>query len=168
MYEHNRWPTSKQAEADNLSHCLSQAFSNISAATGLDPYQHYLCKYCRMCFFGSLFPILTRNKKQKKQLAGWSCGSKNHQLANWANLIFLWVLVVDLFYQRVDSSSEFQLSLRILGMSWGVKTTCFEAPEVSLGGYGVSIGGGDGFLGLHHFMPRFSHSPWGLASRFNV
>jgi len=26
-------------------------------------------------------------------------------------------------------------------MSWGVKTTCFEAPGVSLGGSGVSIGG---------------------------
>ena len=32
-------------------------------------------------------------------------------------------------------------SLRILGMSWGVKTTCLEAPGVSLGGSGVSIGG---------------------------
>ena len=30
-------------------------------------------------------------------------------------------------------------TLRILGMSWGVKTTCFEAPGVSLGGSGVSI-----------------------------
>ncbi len=27
------------------------------------------------------------------------------------------------------------------GMSWGVKTTCLEAPGVSLGGSGVSIGG---------------------------
>ena len=26
-------------------------------------------------------------------------------------------------------------------MSWGVKTTCFKAPEVSLGGSGVFIGG---------------------------
>ena len=33
------------------------------------------------------------------------------------------------------------LALRILGMSWGVKTTCLEAPGVSLGGSGVSIGG---------------------------
>ena len=32
-------------------------------------------------------------------------------------------------------------TLRILGMSWGVKITCFEAPGVSLGGSGVSIGG---------------------------
>ena len=32
--------------------------------------------------------------------------------------------------------------LRILGMSWGVKTTCLEALfGVSLGGFGVSIGG---------------------------
>ena len=33
------------------------------------------------------------------------------------------------------------ITLRILGMSWGVKTTCFEAPGMSLGGSGVSIGG---------------------------
>jgi len=26
-------------------------------------------------------------------------------------------------------------------MSWGVKTTCFKVPGVSLGGSGVSIGG---------------------------
>ena len=32
-------------------------------------------------------------------------------------------------------------NLRILGMSWGVKNTFFEAPGVSLGGSGVSIGG---------------------------
>ena len=32
-------------------------------------------------------------------------------------------------------------ALRLLGMSWGVKTTCLEAPGVSLGGSGVSIGG---------------------------
>jgi len=32
-------------------------------------------------------------------------------------------------------------SLRILGMSWGIKTTCFEAPGVSLGGSGGSKGG---------------------------
>ena len=32
-------------------------------------------------------------------------------------------------------------ALRLHGMSWGVKTTCFKAPEVSLGGSGVSIGG---------------------------
>ena len=32
-------------------------------------------------------------------------------------------------------------ALRILGMSRGVKTTCFKAPGVSLGGSGVSIGG---------------------------
>ncbi len=35
----------------------------------------------------------------------------------------------------------FQYTLRLLGMSWGVKTTCLEAPGVSLGGSGVSIGG---------------------------
>ena len=35
----------------------------------------------------------------------------------------------------------FLSTIRILGMSWGVKTTCLEAPGVSLGGSGVSIGG---------------------------
>ena len=33
------------------------------------------------------------------------------------------------------------LALRLLGVSWGVKTACLEAPGVSLGGSGVSIGG---------------------------
>ena len=32
-------------------------------------------------------------------------------------------------------------ALRLHGMSWGVKTTCFKARGVSLGGSGVSIGG---------------------------
>ena len=32
-------------------------------------------------------------------------------------------------------------TLRLHRMSWGVKTTCFKAPGVSLGGSGVSIGG---------------------------
>ena len=32
-------------------------------------------------------------------------------------------------------------TLKLHGMSWGVKTTCFKAPGVSLGGSGVSIGG---------------------------
>ena len=32
-------------------------------------------------------------------------------------------------------------ALRLHRMSWGVKTTCFKAPGVSLGGSGVSIGG---------------------------
>ena len=35
----------------------------------------------------------------------------------------------------------FHCTLRLHGMSWGVKTTCFKAPGVSLGGSGVSIGG---------------------------
>ena len=38
-------------------------------------------------------------------------------------------------------SFRFLSTLRMLGMSWGVKTTYFEAPGVSLGGSGVSIGG---------------------------
>ena len=33
------------------------------------------------------------------------------------------------------------ISLRLHRMSWGVKTTCFKAPGVSLGGSGVCIGG---------------------------
>ena len=38
--------------------------------------------------------------------------------------------------------TDFNLAtLRLHGMSWGVKTTCFKAPGVSLGGSGVSIGG---------------------------
>ena len=41
----------------------------------------------------------------------------------------------------VRSLFQNHTTLRILGMSWGVKTTCFEAPGVSLGGSGVSIGG---------------------------
>ena len=32
-------------------------------------------------------------------------------------------------------------ALRLLGVSWGVKTAYLEAPGVSLGGSGVSIGG---------------------------
>ena len=38
-------------------------------------------------------------------------------------------------------NSVFSITPRILGMSWGVKNTFFEAPGVSLGGSGVSIGG---------------------------
>ena len=41
----------------------------------------------------------------------------------------------------VRTSLLILVTLRILGMSWGVKNTCFEAPGVSLGGSGVSIGG---------------------------
>ena len=39
------------------------------------------------------------------------------------------------------ASSAILVTLRLHGMSWGVKTTCFTAPGVSLGGSGVSIGG---------------------------
>ena len=41
----------------------------------------------------------------------------------------------------LDPSTYCTPALRILGMSWGVKTTFLEAPGVSLGGSGVSIGG---------------------------
>ena len=50
--------------------------------------------------------------------------------------------------------SEKELALRLLGMSWGVKTTCLEAPGVSLGGSGVSIGG-VGSLRVNNFLGLF-------------
>ena len=53
----------------------------------------------------------------------------------------------DLTNSSFSWNTKKHYALRILGMSWGVKTTCFEAPGVSLGGSGVSIGGGDGSLG---------------------
>ena len=50
----------------------------------------------------------------------------------------------------------FIISLRLLGMSWGVKTTCLEAPGVSLGGSGVSIGGvgslRDIYIYIYHIL----------------
>ena len=51
--------------------------------------------------------------------------------------------MVGLDADEFDGSSIRKRSptLRILGMSWGVKTTCFEASGMSLGGSGVSIGG---------------------------
>ena len=46
-------------------------------------------------------------------------------------------------------------SLRLHGMSWGVKTTCFKAPGVSLGGSGVSIGGVRILRDVRNFHTRF-------------
>ena len=40
-----------------------------------------------------------------------------------------------------DGMSRKRLSLRLHRMKWGVKTTCFKAPGLSLGESGVSIGG---------------------------
>ena len=40
-----------------------------------------------------------------------------------------------------DVVVDLEIALRILGMSRGVKNMLFEAPGVSLGGSGVSIGG---------------------------
>ena len=59
-------------------------------------------------------------------------------------------------------TSWISLTLRILGMSWGVKTACFKAPGVSLGGSGVSIGGvrilREGyFFTLYHCKSIFNH-----------
>ena len=55
------------------------------------------------------------------------------------------MLLVSRRSKEVFSGGSFKLpiltALRILGMSWGVKTACFKAPGVSLGGSGVSIGG---------------------------
>ncbi len=42
-------------------------------------------------------------------------------------------------------------ALRLLRMSRGVKTTCLEAPGVSLGGSGVSIGGVGSLRVVHKF-----------------
>ena len=42
---------------------------------------------------------------------------------------------------QMTNMSSSPVSLKLHGMSWGVKTTCFKAPGVSLGGSGVSIGG---------------------------
>ena len=53
---------------------------------------------------------------------------------------------IDRYYKIAPS--EISLTLRILGMSWGVKVPPVLRPiGLSLGGSGVSIGGGDGFLG---------------------
>ena len=49
------------------------------------------------------------------------------------------------FMQSITLVGEVKLvpysTIRLHGMSWGVKATCFKAPGVSLGGSGVSIGG---------------------------
>ena len=50
-----------------------------------------------------------------------------------------------------------QTTLRLHRMSWGVKTTCFKAPGVSLGGSGVSIGGVRSLRVLRHFFFRGNH-----------
>ena len=43
--------------------------------------------------------------------------------------------------KNLEGNDPSSAPLRLHGMSWGVKTTCFKAPGVSLGGFGVSIGG---------------------------
>ena len=57
-------------------------------------------------------------------------------------------------------------------MSWGVKTTCFKAPGVSLGGSGVSIGGVRSLralssqdFGNHPFPNKYKVSMIGLIER---
>ena len=60
-------------------------------------------------------------------------------------------------------------TLRILGMSWGVKTTCFEGAGVSLGGSGVSIGR-IRILRVAVIVPSTVHpfTPLQLLSRWNT
>ena len=47
----------------------------------------------------------------------------------------------EMFCFKKENSGEKTGTLRIPGMSLCVKITCFEAPGVSLGGSGVSVGG---------------------------
>ena len=54
----------------------------------------------------------------------------------------------------------FQMSLRLHGISWGVKTTCFKAPGVSLGGSGVSIGGVRSLRGGYYWRGCFFSFFW--------
>ena len=50
--------------------------------------------------------------------------------------------------------------LRILGMSWGVKNTFFEAPGVSLGGSGVSMGGVKNLRAIENETLFFQNHPF--------
>ncbi len=54
-------------------------------------------------------------------------------------------------FASVTGGSRKYVSLRILGMSWGVKTTSLEGSGMSLGGSGVSIGGGRWSLRVAEF-----------------
>ena len=45
------------------------------------------------------------------------------------------------FHTFPNEPRKKKVTLRLHGMSWGVKTTCFKGSGVSLGGSGVSIGG---------------------------
>ena len=93
--------------------------------------------------FGNFFPFQNEcfTKELHKKRPGGQLPS--HQEKNTALLsIESWV-----FNDGIPNSCLifaiplFLGTLRILGMSWGVKNTFFEAPVVSLGGSGVSIGG---------------------------
>ena len=53
---------------------------------------------------------------------------------------FIQQMTSKLLPKKKNSTPSSKLSRRLHGMSWGVKTTCFKAPRVSLGS-GVSIGG---------------------------
>ena len=63
-------------------------------------------------------------------------GGGSNERRHGGKMIQLGRLKIHLFFH-----AENPPSLRILGMSWGIKNTFFEAPGVSLGGSGVSIGG---------------------------
>ena len=69
--------------------------------------------------------------------AGGGRSGKGRSIAKWSGSLF------DPFRTKQFHGVAWlkKISLRLHGMSWGVKTTCFKAPGVSLGGSGVSIGG---------------------------
>ena len=61
----------------------------------------------------------------------WRCPNTNQRCCAWGSGVAV---------GRCRWTKK-HVTRRILGMSWGVKLTCFEAPGVSLGGSGVSTGG---------------------------
>ena len=90
------------------------------------------------------------------QKSGWLSGSRCHSF-NFKHFgsyeipprrRYRFFTAIRLFSERQNCEKlsskfgrKFQYTLRLHGMSWGVKTTCFKAPGMSLGGSGVSIGG---------------------------
>ena len=58
---------------------------------------------------------------------------------SWPSMTWICCLLQVVGNQKNENSPKG--AQRLHGMSWGVKTTCFKAPQLSLGGSGVSIGG---------------------------
>jgi len=85
-----------------------------------------------MCFF----PRRVTDKNIAKN-QGDPCNPSAAKDWRSSDLIFdEWTFIWGSFEQLIT------VALRLHGMSWGVKTTCFKALfGVSLGGSGVSIGG---------------------------